>query len=557
MAKRQDHTLRYELAPGRFGRRLSQQDFIHGHFDWLHYPDDATSDGILVARVTIGPGDESPDHHHGGYEQMLYVLSGRGVHWVDGEKAELLPGRAYFLPMGVTHRIVNTGDEPFVHLSVYHPRKPEEVREIAEAMQAMEQARAESRQLDVPLSDLVQVSTLQQIQDKFAAAVGLGVVTITRDGEPLTRPTGLPDFCQCIRSSEKRRPMCRAFDPDTGVSAHKRGRPLLFNCCSGIVCVAVPLLMGSELVGHMACGFIKLDEPSQLQLARVQQKARSLGLDPEQLERHYLDIEVVLHAHMVAAAESLQVIANSIVALSAREMRRRIESEYAAELLEQLRLVNQLERELKESEFRVLEAKINPHFLFNALNTIASATFEQGDTAADIVYALSDFLRFSLRHNKPTVRLDEEVQCLENYLRIQQARFGDGLNTIVRVEPGLEDVSIPFMVLQPLVENAIVHGLAYRGYRGRLAVAIRQREGRLRVDVADSGVGFEDDVLVDLHAIAQDSGNSDVRRGVGLRYVRTKLHHTFGDDYELIVRSISDCGTCVTITMPIERVRSN
>jgi len=507
----------YELTPGRPGPWLGQQNFVHGRFDWLHYPDDLTADGLLVAQVTIHPGAEWPEHLHGGYEQMLYVLSGRGVHWVNGEEKVLLPGQAHFLPANAVHTMINTGDEPLVHLSVYHPRKPEVIREITSAMQ---HPKPEPDQRDLPLSDVLSVSTMQKIQDDFSTAVGLGVITITQDGSEFTRPTGLPAFCQYVRSSNDGEHACRAFDPRTGRVAHDRGRPTLFNCCLGVVCIAVPLLVGHELSGHLACGFVRLEEPSEGSLAAVRQKAILLGLDPHRLEQHYRDMEMVLQAQMVAAAESLQSIANSVLSLSVRERQRRIESQHAAEMVKKLRLVSQLENALQESEFRALEARINPHFLFNALNTIAGEVAERGREAEEVLYALSDFLRFSLRHAKSTATLAEEMVCLDNYLRIQRARFGEGFKTVVKVDQGAVDLLVPSMILQPLVENSILHGLAPRGYTGRIAVCARRWKGRLRIDVADSGTGFR------------------------------KLQHSFGDDYAFLVRSIAGHGTCVTINMP-------
>src|SRR5690606_15488283 len=116
-----------------------------------------------------------------------------------------------------------------------------------------------------------------------------------------------------------------------------------------------------------------------------------------------------------------------------------------------------------------LEARINPHFLFNALNTIAEAASEGGSDVEEIVYCLSDFLRFSLRNTKSTTTLREELRCLRNYLRIQHARFGEGLKTRIAAHPSeseLADLVVPSMILQPLVENAISHGLAELNYTG-------------------------------------------------------------------------------------------
>ena len=526
-----------------------QEAFTHGHFEWVHYPDDVMADGILVARVTIQPNERWPEHLHGGYEQMLYVISGQGEHWVNGARSKLTEGTVHYLPAGAVHTMVNTGDAPLVQLSVYNPRVPEAVRELTMSMQR--QGAVHEVLNSVGLSDLVSVTTMQTIQDKFAAAVGLGVLAIKEDGEVLTEPTGLPRFCQYVRSSCQRAPTCRAFSDETGRAAHGVGRPMIFNCCIGVVCVAVPLVAGSELKGHMVCGFVNLAEPNDRRLAMVRQKALHLGLDPDRLQALYGEIEVVLQAQMMTAADSLASIANSIVSLSMREMERSMESKHVAEMLQKLQQVSRLEKALQEAELRAMEARIKPHFLFNALNTIAATVSEGGREAEEIVYSLSDFLRFSLRHREPTATLSEELTCLRNYMNIQHARFGEDLQCRVVCAPGTEHLVVPSMILQPLAENAIVHGLTPRGYRGVITTAARVRSGRLIITVADSGVGLDSDRSLDLPLQTDESEDGP---GIGLRYVKMKLQQVFEDDYRFAVRSRKDRGTAVTIDVPAREV---
>lgn len=536
--------LKYTLLPGGADTRFGRQDFAYGRFEWIRVPDERMPDGIMVARCTIDPGKEWPEHYHIGYEQMLYVISGKGVHCVNRERRELSPGIVEFLPVGAFHYVLNTGHEPLTHLSVYHPTMPKEVRDLALSIQG------EPGDLvlqEINPADLLPVSTMQSIQDKFAAAVGLGVVTVDINGKSVTKPTGLPEFCHYLRSGSKSPWRCAAFDPCSGVEVHARGHPTIINCCPGVVCVVMPLKAGRELVGHMACGFVKIEEPEQNHLEAIKAISARSGLDEEVLLRHYEKIEVVLKAQMVAAAESLESIANAIVSLHMRETQRRQESEHHAEMVKKLQMVNKLEHELQEAEFRALEARINPHFLFNALNTIAEAVSKGDGSGEDMVYALSDFLRFSLRNTKSTTNLCEEIRCLENYLRIQHARFGSGLQTEIIIEPPDANPVVPSMILQPLVENAIIHGLSSLGYTGLVKVTAQVRHGRLKITVLDNGVGFKPDMVVDFPIL---DSRKRARLGLGLRYVRTKLHHTFGDDYSFSVESTPGYGTKISMEMP-------
>ncbi len=538
--------LRYTLFPGA-DQRLGRQDFAHGRFEWIRLPEESMPDGIMIARCTIDPGKEWPKHTHGGYEQMLSVVSGWGVHWVNGQKSRLYPGAVEYLPEGAVHYVLNTGDVPLTHLSVYHPITPKQVRDLACSIQD-EVGDVSSVSLDdVDPADLLPASTLQSIQDKFAAAVGLGVITVDVDGNPITTPTGLPAFCRYFQSAPGTRQRCRAFDPHFGKTHWPRGHPRIVDCCPGVVCVVTPLKAGNKPVGHMACGFVKIEESREKQVQALKAMAHKRGLDETILLKHYSDVEVVLKAQIIAAADSLESIADAIVTSHMREAKRRLEIEYHAEMLKKLQTVNRLERELQESEFQALEARINPHFLFNALNTIAATVAEGDDGAEDMVYALSDFLRFSLRNTKSTTTLSEEIKCLENYLRIQHARFGSGLKTLVSVEPPDVNPLVPSMILQPLVENAISHGLSSLDYKGVVSVFAKVAQGRLRIEVLDTGVGFEPVTIVDFPML---DSKENQRLGLGLRYVMTKLKHTFGHDYSFTVESTPSCGAKIVMEMP-------
>ncbi len=549
--------LRYSLDPTEQDTRSGKQYFAYGEFEWLRYPGKETPNGMMIAKCTILPGKEWPAHVHGGYEQMLHVISGNGTHWVNGEQIDLEPGSTHYLPVGASHRMVNTGTEPLIHLSAYHPTMPREIREITDFMHYLpergpmpgQETAAPGEETGEPAGDAaaqaVPIATMQAVQDKFSEAVHLGVVTIDREGKSLTSPTRLPSLCRYVQSAPQGCRGCAAFDPKRGAEALRSDGPIMFECCPGVICVAVPLKAEEELVGHMACGFVKLDEPDEGQYKALSAKAASLGLCPKEIECHYREVEVVLKAQMVAAADSLESIANAILSLSIREARRDEEARHQTEMLNKLKVVSRLEQELQESEFMALEARINPHFLFNALNTIAEAVAEGDERSEEIIHALSDFLRASLRSTKPTTTLSQELKCVDNYVRIQKARFGDGLETEFLIDHMDVDPIVPSMILQPLVENSIVHGLAHLGYRGLIRIRAAITGGRLSLEVRDTGVGFND-VIVGLGGQGKNGGQS-----LGLRYVRTKLQHTFGSDCSFSIVSHPGKGTSVSMEMPV------
>jgi two-component system LytT family sensor kinase len=194
------------------------------------------------------------------------------------------------------------------------------------------------------------------------------------------------------------------------------------------------------------------------------------------------------------------------------------------------------------ARLRLLQSNLNPHFLFNALNGIATLIRERDVTAASaMVDELSQFLRSTLqRLNSPEIQVAEELQLIEQYLRIQHFRFGDRLRTIVVADPDALEALIPTLILQPLVENAVRHGVLPREEGGSLWVSIRKELQTLVVSVEDDGPGLN-------HSLVSSVG-------VGLTNSRDRLSALYGGTAQLTVGSrTGDRGFAVVIRMPFRR----
>lgn len=222
-------------------------------------------------------------------------------------------------------------------------------------------------------------------------------------------------------------------------------------------------------------------------------------------------------------------------------------------LVENLRLREQrLHQEQREqellvhaqrSELKALRAQINPHFLFNALNTIAALIPRQPGRAEETVEELAEVFRYTLRRSeREWVRLEDELEAVRAYLHIEQARFGEGLQFHIETSGEASNAQIPAMCIQTLVENSIKHGIAPLGSRGIVEVTVNVMPTRLRIEVRDNGRGFEES----LAATAS-------RTGYGLRNVKERLHRYFGETGELSIGRDTKRGmTLVSIEMPRE-----
>lgn len=199
----------------------------------------------------------------------------------------------------------------------------------------------------------------------------------------------------------------------------------------------------------------------------------------------------------------------------------------------------QLETHLTEARLRVLQSQLNPHFLFNAFNTISAFTETDPKTARRMMARLGKLLRSSLDHaGRQEVTLAEELAFLEDYLTIERLRFEDRLTVEVQVEDSVRDALVPSFVLQPLVENAIRHGTGALLRSGHVRVSARRADGQLRLEVEDDGAGLPEGWHLADHA------------GVGLSNIARRLQELYGSGHTFAVGGRADGGVRVHIALP-------
>ena len=198
-----------------------------------------------------------------------------------------------------------------------------------------------------------------------------------------------------------------------------------------------------------------------------------------------------------------------------------------------------LNEELSKAQLAALRRQIEPHFIYNALNSIAGLVRDHlNDAAVNMIVGLSEFLRRSTEDShRSEVALQEEVEYLQRYLDIQKARFGERLRVSVDIPEELQRAQVPNLLLQPLVENAIKHGIAKRVAGGAVRVAGARQDRSLRLSVYNDGPGLP-------------MNWEATRTGVGIRNLRTRLRILHGDQSELELRHANPGGVEVVVTMP-------
>ena len=195
---------------------------------------------------------------------------------------------------------------------------------------------------------------------------------------------------------------------------------------------------------------------------------------------------------------------------------------------------------LLKARMDALSSQINPHFLFNTLNTVSALIRFDPDSARGVVLKLSNILRRLLRKHETFVPLREELQFIDDYLDIEVARFGkDNLDIVKQIDDAALEAFVPSMLLQPMVENCLKHGLAPKLGGGKIELRTTSHEGRLRIEIEDNGVGISEEKMPHVYV-----------EGIGLSNVRERLRVLYGADFHLDIQSRPGEGTVIRIEIP-------
>ena len=205
---------------------------------------------------------------------------------------------------------------------------------------------------------------------------------------------------------------------------------------------------------------------------------------------------------------------------------------------------SQLEAQLAQAELQMLKMQLHPHFLFNTLNGITGLVRDNDNAAAvEMLVGLSDLLRQTLDSaGKQEVRLSEELEWLELYLKLQQIRFSDRLRVSINAKPDTLDAMVPNLITQPLVENAIRHGIGPRAQPGSVSLSAERDHSRLQLMVSDDGVGLP------------DGWRLESSKGMGLLNTEARLRQLFGSDFVFEVRNREQGGVEVLLAIPLHLV---
>src|SRR5216683_2650865 len=249
-------------------------------------------------------------------------------------------------------------------------------------------------------------------------------------------------------------------------------------------------------------------------------------------------VPIAVDGSVVGALAALAPSADAALLRTAGEVARFVSTHLALAELDAART------RTVQAQLNFLRAQISPHFIYNALTAIESYVRSDPERARDLLVGFAEFIRLTFREHSQYATLAEELRFVDTYLELERARFGDRLEVSLRVAPEVLPVRLPSLVLQPLVENAVRHGLEHFTGIARLQITAEDADHEAVVTVEDHGVGVDPQHLADILTGRRGSDS------VGLRNVDERLRATFGAEHGLTIETEVDAGTKVTMRLP-------
>lgn len=514
-----------------FNLRIVNEQYLHwGEIYWLQLnPDQDKPERTFSVAVTYAR-EEQEVHTHPGYEEILYGLEGETVHYCDGRQIILNAGQWAYIREGGQHGILNRSGKPSKFLSIIHPTIPSVLGEN----HSIE---------DVEMGEVIKLMNLDAIVEKFSKSVGLAVTLVDISGELLTEPKNFPEFCAlCLQEQCGDCPVILNTMDESNMLR-------MWKCKFGVHSIQSPIIINNKVKGYLGCGYGRMAKPT----ANEELLLKS-SFSPEMrpvAQKDYINLDMIRRNHLKSVGETLSLVSVSLVQLIIQSAREKQINSYKLNLYEEKKRQAELESSLNEVRLKFLESQVNPHFLFNTLNTIAqSAVMEGATTASSLTYALSNLLRSSLGKTDSLISVKNELDHIHDYIYIQRMRFPNRFQVETEVDPKVLQVKIPYMTLMVFVENSIIHGFANLRRKGILKIRGDIDREYAVLQVEDNGAGVPEEISDSLK-VFDGSLNMPSLKGIGLKNVYKRLEYFFGDDFSFRIQRLSQQGTVVTVKIPI------
>jgi len=401
--------------------------------------------------------------------------------------------------------------------------------------------------------DYIKEDMLQEYQDAFAHTTGLATVVIDYCGEAITKCSNFSEFCKLVMLDDTYCNSCCQEHAYGGLEAARRGRAYYYKCHAGLVNIAVPIIIDKQYYGAIMAGHVRLSN-NETDKAEYIIKSSERLLENKKISDAYESLPVIQFSKVMAAGQLLQELVDMVVEyLTQKDTIKNQKKELQdiqQKLQREIKAKHGLEQELKDAYKKILQAQFSDHFLYNTLNTIGSlAVIENAHRTHGLVYLLGDLLRYSTKNGwAGTVEIEKGQ--IERYFKLYSTRFGNRFSYELAISPKILKCPIPLGILQPFVENSIVHGLEPKESDGFIRLSGYKAEDGIGFDIVDNGIGMSKERLNEVMKAEDSFPLSTKSDGIGIKNVYQRLAYTYGNRFKLNIKSKLGKGTSVCIKLP-------
>lgn len=404
-----------------------------------------------------------------------------------------------------------------------------------------------------PLQEILDVDRLQTLQDNFSKSMMIALVVVDEKGVPVTKPSGFSDFCARSRRNPALAQHCYDCDDAGGRAAMAACRPVVYRCYCGFVEFAVPIMIDNHYLGAFISGQVKVETSKEAEIPYILAENGVWEENPMLVNLHENTKRMPYERFESTAYTLLHVASYLVEQAYANNIQRELHQKDLA-LTNELRKRVDIERSLHEAEFKALSYQINPHFLFNVLNTIGRLAFlENAQRTENMVHDFSDMMRYLLRKsNNGLITLRNEINYVNSYMSIQKVRMSDRFDYMFSIPDKYLDVICPFLILQPLVENFFNYVVEPREIKSHIHIKATDDGHDVIIEVTDNGDGISPQ---DIEHIL--SGNENRQKGgIGINNIQNRLQLLFGERYGLEITSPHKPkqGTSIKLRFPMQEV---
>ena len=405
---------------------------------------------------------------------------------------------------------------------------------------------------NIYIEDVVDVKELQTLQDNWAKATDLAFVTVDCNGTPITKQSNFTPFCKRLRELDAFREKCYYCDACGGRKARRIGKAYVYICHAGLIDFAIPIMIKGQYVGAFLAGQVTSTDFADLKKITTQSEDWK---DNQELVELYSQVKEVSVEKIEAVA---QIICDSYNYSVEREYANKVNAELREKdykLMKEEKLRIEMEKSLRDIELKALHYQINPHFIYNTLSVFSGYASQNGqDTLAESIASFGQILRYNIKNDSLYASIDSELHCAYSLINVYNIRYFNQIQLTVDVPPALKQFRIIKFLLQPLLENSILHGLDQPGTSLDIFLSICLTDDFLDIELSDNGKGMSPERLAEVLNYMQHPSEelpaSSKGSFIGLQNIYRRLKLFYGQSAQLYIESEEQCGTMITLHFP-------